>query len=58
MSLRFHEIAEERHRILNPFTEEQLALLGDICRLRAGCASWTCAAERARCCAAGRRATP
>jgi SAM-dependent methyltransferase len=36
MSLRFHEIAEERHRILNPFTEEQLALLGDICRLRGG----------------------
>lgn len=34
MSLRFHEIAERRHRILNPFTEEQLALLGDICRLR------------------------
>jgi len=33
MSLRFHEIAERRHRILNPFTEEQLHLLGDICRL-------------------------
>ncbi|MDX1689061.1 MAG: methyltransferase domain-containing protein [Candidatus Promineifilaceae bacterium] len=32
MSLRFHEIAERRHRILNPFTEEQLSLLGDICR--------------------------
>jgi hypothetical protein len=27
MSLRFHEIAERRHRILNPFTEEQLLLL-------------------------------
>jgi SAM-dependent methyltransferase len=36
MSLRFHEIAESNHRILNPFTEEQLMLLGDICRLQAG----------------------
>src|SRR5689334_16493911 len=35
MSLRFHEIAERNHRILNPFTEEQLLLLGDICGLRA-----------------------
>ena len=34
MSLRFHEIAEKNHRILNPFTEEQLLLLGDICRLQ------------------------
>jgi SAM-dependent methyltransferase len=33
MSLRFHEIAEEYHRILNPFTEDQLMLLGEICRL-------------------------
>lgn len=33
MSLRFHEIAEQRHRILNPFTEAQLELLGDICEL-------------------------
>ena len=33
MSLRFHEIAEQNHRILNPFTEAQLALLGDICQL-------------------------
>jgi SAM-dependent methyltransferase len=33
MSLRFHEIAEARHRILNPFTHEQLMLLGDICCL-------------------------
>jgi ubiquinone/menaquinone biosynthesis C-methylase UbiE len=32
MSLRFHEIAESYHRILNPFTEDQLMLLGDICR--------------------------
>jgi SAM-dependent methyltransferase len=34
MPLRFHEIAEAYHRILNPFTEDQLMLLGDICRLR------------------------
>lgn len=34
MSLRYHEIAESYHRILNPFTEDQLMLLGDICRLR------------------------
>ena len=33
MSLRLHEIAETYHRILNPFTEEQLMLLGEICRL-------------------------
>lgn len=33
MSLRFHEIAEQNHRILNPFTDDQLALLGEICRL-------------------------
>jgi len=33
MSLRYHEIAEAYHRILNPFTEDQLMLLGDICRL-------------------------
>jgi len=36
MSLRFHEIAESRQRILNPFTEEQLDLLGRILGLRAG----------------------
>jgi SAM-dependent methyltransferase len=34
MSLRYHEIAEAYHRILNPFTEDQLMLLGDICRLQ------------------------
>ncbi|MCX6047211.1 MAG: methyltransferase domain-containing protein [Chloroflexi bacterium] len=33
MSLRFHELAEHHHRILNPFTEEQLLLLGNICQL-------------------------
>jgi len=33
MSLRFHEIAEARNRILNPFTNEQLMLLGEICSL-------------------------
>ncbi len=31
MSLRFHEISEGSHHILNPFTEAQLLLLGDIC---------------------------
>ena len=31
MSLRFHEISESRHRILNPFTAEKLQLLGRIC---------------------------
>jgi SAM-dependent methyltransferase len=36
MSLRFHEIAEANHRILNPFTDEKLMLLGDVCRLRPG----------------------
>ena len=34
MSLRFHEIGETYHRILNPFTEDQLMLLGEICRLQ------------------------
>lgn len=34
MSLRFHEIAETNNRILNPFTEEKLMLVGDICRLK------------------------
>ncbi len=36
MSLRFHEIAEANHRILNPFTDEKLMLVGDICRLQPG----------------------
>lgn len=36
MSLRLHEIAEANHRILNPFSEEKLMLLGEICRLEAG----------------------
>jgi SAM-dependent methyltransferase len=36
MSLRHHEIAESRHRILNPITEEKLLLLGEICRLEEG----------------------
>jgi SAM-dependent methyltransferase len=36
MSLRFHEIAETNHRILNPFTEEQLTLLGELCGLTGG----------------------
>lgn len=33
MSLRFHEIAETNHRILNPFTNDKLMLLGEICQL-------------------------
>ena len=33
MSLRFHEIAEVNHRILNPFTTEKLAIVGEIARL-------------------------
>ncbi len=36
MSLRFHEIAETNHQILNPFTESQLMLLGEICQLKPG----------------------
>ncbi|QFY10834.1 methyltransferase domain-containing protein [Nonomuraea phyllanthi] len=36
MSLRFHEIAEARNRILNPLTEEKLDLLGRICNLPQG----------------------
>jgi SAM-dependent methyltransferase len=34
MSLAFHEIAEANHHILNPFTEEKLMLLGEICHLQ------------------------
>lgn len=36
MGLREHEIAEAGHRILNPFTDEKLMLLGEVCRLREG----------------------
>ncbi len=36
MSLELHEISEANHRILNPFTEEKLMLLGEICRLQPG----------------------
>ncbi|UBU09815.1 SAM-dependent methyltransferase [Nonomuraea gerenzanensis] len=36
MSLRFHEIAESRHRILNPITDDKLDLLGEICRFAPG----------------------
>ena len=36
MSLRKFEIAEGDHRILNPFTDAQLALLGEVARLRRG----------------------
>jgi SAM-dependent methyltransferase len=34
--LRYHEIVEADHRILNPFTEEKLVLLGQVCRLQTG----------------------
>jgi SAM-dependent methyltransferase len=33
MSLRHHEISEANHRILNPFTEEKLMLLGEVARV-------------------------
>ena len=36
MSLRLHGIAEANHRILNPFTDEKLMLLGEVCRLESG----------------------
>ena len=31
-----HEISEAEHRIINPFTDDKLLLLGDVCRLRHG----------------------
>jgi SAM-dependent methyltransferase len=36
VSLRFHEIAESRNRILNPVSEHHLALLGEVIGLSAG----------------------
>jgi SAM-dependent methyltransferase len=36
MSLRHHEIAESRHRILNPYTEEKLRLLGQVAGVSQG----------------------
>jgi SAM-dependent methyltransferase len=36
LSLRYHELAEAEHLILNPFTEVQLMLLGEVCRLSQG----------------------
>lgn len=36
MSLRHHEIAETGKRILNPFTEEKLRLLGEVSRVAPG----------------------
>ena len=36
MTLRHHEIAETNHRILNPFTEDKLRLLGEVSGVRAG----------------------
>ncbi|MFQ5616579.1 MAG: SAM-dependent methyltransferase [Anaerolineales bacterium] len=38
MSLKFHEIVEAQHRILNPFTLEKLHLLGEICEVERGAA--------------------
>lgn len=34
--LHMHEISEAGHRILNPFTDDKLLLLGEICRLQPG----------------------
>lgn len=34
--LRLHEIAESDNNIMNPFTADQLRLLGEVCRLRPG----------------------
>src|SRR4051812_31450252 len=36
MSLLFHEVSEANHRILNPYNEEKLMLLGELCHLHAG----------------------
>ena len=36
MSLRFHEIVEKNHHILNPLSDEKLMLLGEICHLEPG----------------------
>ncbi len=36
MTLRFHEIAEARHRILNPISDDKLRLLGEICHVSPG----------------------
>ena len=36
MSLRFHEIAEGDHRILNPYSEGKYRLLGELCALERG----------------------
>lgn len=36
MSLRFHEISEARHHILNPLTDDQLMLLADVCQVEPG----------------------
>jgi SAM-dependent methyltransferase len=36
MSLRHHEIAETGQRILNPFTEDKLRLLGEVAQVRPG----------------------
>ena len=53
MTLRHHEIAEAEHRILNPFSEAKLRLLGEAAGVRPGTASSTSPRARASCCAAG-----
>ena len=34
--LRYHEISESSHRIMNPLSLDELLLLGDICRVGPG----------------------
>lgn len=36
MSLRFHEISEAGHRVLNPLSDGKLDLIGEICRIEEG----------------------
>lgn len=57
MSLRHHEIAEAGHRILNPFTDEKLMLLGQVCRVGEGTRVLDLACGRVRCSAAGPAST-
>ncbi|MGO8876447.1 MAG: SAM-dependent methyltransferase [Acidimicrobiales bacterium] len=35
-AVRYHEISESTHRIMNPFSLDKLVLLGDLCRLGTG----------------------
>lgn len=34
--LRYHEISEVTHRIMNPLSLEKLLLLGEICKVQPG----------------------